>query len=323
MKSARSTKLKHDKYTVLMAGVLAAVAVGLFALPVEATARLRTLVRDATLPGNRAIVVLQKKGQELLAQYHSSSVADAEVTKLREELEEQQLENRRLKLETAAANERLAAAKRDGASPYAAVKSSPLVVPELIEANVMGDEAAGAFRNSQLIDRGNTSGVAESDLILRSTAPVIDQGRDAGLAADQPIYAGRTVIGKVRDAGRWTSTIERVTDVEYRGHAQLTWQSAQGPVFGAEGILEGRGDGTCRLTNVAATAAVNVGDEVYTAKKSGALPEPMYYGKVVQADLPSGALFWDIVVKPEAEQLSLQTVQVLTTRRNPQRPLAN
>lgn len=323
MKSARSTKQKHDKFTVLTAGALAAVAVGLFALPAETTSLLRTLVRDATLPGNRAIVVLQKKGHELLERYRPSSVADPEVTKLREELEKQQLENRRLKLEIAAANERLAAAKRHGASPYAAVKSRPLVVPELIEANVMGDAAAGAFRTSQLIDRGNTSGIAESDLILRSTAPVIDLGQDAGLEPDQPIYAGRVVIGKVRDAGRWTSTIERVTDIEYRGHAQLIWQSPQGPVFGAEGILEGRGDGSCRLTNVAATAAVNVGDEVYTAKKPGALPDPMYYGKVVSAELTDGALFWDIVVKPEAEQLSLQTVQVLTTRRNPQRPLAN
>ncbi|MEX2286984.1 MAG: rod shape-determining protein MreC, partial [Planctomycetaceae bacterium] len=109
----------------------------------------------------------------------------------------------------------------------------------------------------------------------------------------------------------------------YRGHAQLAWQSPDGYVFGAEGILEGQGTDVCRLTNVAATDAVSVGDEIYTAQRASALPFPMYYGQVLEAELEPGALFWKILVKPAAAQIDMQKVQILTTRRNPARALGN
>jgi len=318
----RSKKPRRSHRQFLTAAALSAAAIALFFAPREITAKIRAAVRDAALPGYQGVAILRAHAEGLYTRLHPAGVHDPKLDELRAELDRRQLECQQLKVAVAMANDRLAAALREGTSAYAAKPATPLFVPELLEANVFADDVALRFRSSQLVDRGGAAGVAESDLILQSTAPLVDQGADRGIAADQPVYAGRTVIGKIRDAGRSTSTITRVTDEEFRGHAQLAWSSPEGPVFGAEGILEGRGDGLCRLTNVAATQAVSVGDDVFTARQSGVLPYPMVYGQVIEAELETGALFWEIVVKPAA-QFELQTVQILTTRRNPQRTLAN
>ncbi|MGH7127119.1 MAG: hypothetical protein ACREIV_01030, partial [Planctomycetaceae bacterium] len=98
--------------------------------------------------------------------------------------------------------------------------------------------------------------------------------------------------------------------------------TSQGLVFGPCGRLEGRGEELCRLTLIAPTEAVEVGDEVYTSDRDSTLPYPMYYGRVVRAKLRPGAPEWDIWIRPAAVEIDPKTVQVLRRRLNPLRPLA-
>ena len=144
-----------------------------------------------------------------------------------------------------------------------------------------------------------------------------------GLADGQPVYSGRSIIGKIAVAGRWTSTVRPVTDREFRGLAQLARKTRGGLIFGSQAILEGSGSPLCRLTLVPVTEPVNIGDEVYTGRRDATLPYPLYYGKVVSAKIPPGAAHWEIKVEPAVGKIKAQRVQVLTKKMNPLRQLAN
>jgi rod shape-determining protein MreC len=148
---------------------------------------------------------------------------------------------------------------------------------------------------------------------------LIDQGDEAHLHPDQPVFAGRCVVGKIQQVGRWTSSILPVTDLEYRGRAQLMRRTADGLVVGPEGIIAGDGKEGCRLNFIAATQPVAVGDEVYTAVAGTPLPMPMYYGRVVAVSLAEGAPYWEVQVKPAETLNHARSVQVLRVVLNPAR----
>ena len=185
--------------------------------------------------------------------------------------------------------------QQNGVSPYRGAPAKPLVVPQLLEAAVLGQDSAAAWRAGTLIDRGAADGLRESTLVLEEENPLVDQGADAGLETGQPVYAGRTVVGKIDVVGRWTSTIKPLTDAKFRAKAQLARKTPDGIVFASVGILQGTGDAACQLNLVPATEAVSVGDEVYTNHNDDALPYPLYYGKVLQAELkPGGVALGDL-----------------------------
>ncbi len=81
-------------------------------------------------------------------------------------------------------------------------------------------------------------------------------------------------------------------------------------------MLEGTGDGFCRLTRVPATAAVTIGDVVYTDGRDQPGDWPMVYGTVVRAELPDGAPHWDIRIRPAVDLDQLKQLDVLTRRFN-------
>jgi cell shape-determining protein MreC len=222
-----------------------------------------------------------------------------------------------LRIENALLREKLS--KADQNSPYRGTVGQPLIVPELLQASVLGEETAKLWRAGKFIDKGTMDGVGKSALVLDDTSLLIDQGRDENLLSGQPVYSGRRVFGKVVQVGRWVSTVAKVTDARYRGWAQLGRRTSQGLLFEGTGILEGRGEPLCRLELVKLRELVSVGDEVYTANRDSTLPYPMYYGKVVQ--VKPGTQFWEIWVKPAVNETNLQTVQVLRKKFNPIRML--
>ncbi len=176
-----------------------------------------------------------------------------------------------------------------------------MFLPELIEVAVIAADVAHRERE-RLVNRGAAEGLAPQDLILPVSAgqALIDQGSDVHLQSDQPALLGRCVLGWIDQVGRHTSTIRPITDEKFRGRAQLVRQTTQGPRLGAEGVLAGHGQQLCRLTFVAATEAVSVGDEVFTSSRGEVFPVVMYYGRVTSAELQPGEPYWDIMVMPGA-----------------------
>jgi len=123
---------------------------------------------------------------------------------------------------------------------------------------------------AQLLGAGDRAGITESALVLDDTRPLVDLGDDTGLSPGDAVYAGRVVIGKIAEVGRFSSTLRMVTDSEYSGRARLARRTSQGLVFGAEGTLVGDGSDLCRLKHI--SDPVNVGDEVVTGGTDGRFP---------------------------------------------------
>ena len=207
--------------------------------------------------------------------------------------------------------------------PRAHLVGTPLFQPDLVRAQVLGEELSCLWRGQKLIGAGTHDGIRELTLVLDDKRPILDQGADARVAADQPVYAGRIVVGKVAATGRWSSTLRLVTDAGYIGSARLARRTSQGTVFSSEGKLEGDGTRLCRLKYIQSTEPVREGDLVFTGETDGVHPCPMYYGTVARAELEEGTSHWSIWVKPAVLDEKLETVQVLRTALNRNRLLAD
>ncbi len=286
------------------------VGFGCMLLPSELQSAARCHVADLLAPGQR----VAHQGRSLLASTKvapdSPSFRSADTDRIHAQVEQLQLELRQQHLREAKLQQRLADRKQHGASPFIASKSPPLVRHELIEARVLGREKDLDAQSALLLDLGSSDGAVSEAFVVRGTSPVLDVGANASVAAGQPVYTGRCVIGRIERTGRWTSAVQLITDPTYTGRAQLLRRTEGGVVPGAEGILAGLGDGTCRLSGIPYTEPVAIGDDVYTGGRSARFPDPMYYGRIVKAELQAGQR-WELIVRPHADFDAIERVAVL------------
>jgi cell shape-determining protein MreC len=301
--------------------VLCLAGAALTFVPVEAVRPLRALVRDALLPGHLALNTALRQSRARVAALGRSLQAKGRDADRDEELQATRLENRKLALEVAILRDDVRKlARQQGLAPDLA-SPPPLVTARLIEARVLGEETAALWRARKLLSVGASGGITESALVLDDMRPLVDVGEDADLSSGDAAYAGRIIVGKIAEVGRFSSTLRLVTDPGFSGRARLMRRTSQGLIFGAEGTIVGDGSDLCRLRHI--TDPVNVGDEVFTGGADGALPWPMYYGTVIRAELEPGANEWSVWVKPAATDERLETVLILKRVVNRDRILAN
>lgn len=295
---------------------------GLLLAPAERTNRIRAVVRDAAYPGLWVIDAAYQEGMAIRSRFNTPPAQDTASDTLLAELDGWRQRCRELQTINAHLVNELEQIRSGHGSPFLAEPGTPLFVPELIDANVIGAEElqliARRVSFHRVVDVGAAQEVIPSDYVVSAASAsdahgsqVIDQGDDSGVRTDQPVFAGRCVVGKVGDVGRWTSTVIPLTDAAFRGRAQLVRTAQRGLVLGAEGVITGDGKGRCRLLHIPSTEPVAAGDEVYTSSRLSGLPVPMYYGRVLTATLPEGAQQWEIVVEPAATMDSTRVVQVL------------
>lgn len=304
---------------------LALLAAGLRYAPAGVTDTWRGLAADALRPGLELLGWTRQEWREL-AEQRRSMAGDAtaqENRELRERVARLQDELQQAVARAALRGEADGSSDPAGLAAYVPEASTRLLVPQLLQVGVLGTAAATEWRQGLYLSGGSAHGLRESSLVLNDVRSLIDYGRDGGVAAEDPLLLGRQVIGKVAQAGRWSSSMLLLTDVGYRGRAQLVRSTSQGPVFAAPGILRGTGEPTCRLEGIPSTESVRVGDFVYTAERDGVIPVPLYYGKVVEATATPEDREWTIRVEPAALPAELTRVAVLRTLLNPDRPLAN
>jgi rod shape-determining protein MreC len=280
---------------------------------------MRSIVRDVLVPGQRVSGWLVEH-----AQRHSltelRATANEEPAASNQHLHQIETTLRHRELRIVELQNQLAQREKLGRFPFASARSERLVLPELLQARILSHDGTGTLISSLVIDKGLTHQTATSQIVLETTAPVIDQGELDNLKTGQSVYAGRCVIGRIDETGHWTSSLQLITHAEYSGRARLARRTSAGLTFGTEGIVEGTGDGLCRLTGIPDTQSVAVGDEVFTGGRSPVLSDPMYYGRIVQADLRPGST-WDIIVRPPWNVESLTEVVVLRASLNPVRIL--
>lgn len=307
---------RSSRATTITAVLLCVGAVALHVAPARVQEGIQTGLRDALRPGQVMVRRAEQWGRGWSAANRSAEEG-ALTGRLEEELSAWKQRCRELQLANTRLQEQLAAGEQERSLRWPVSPRDPLVVPELVSASVLGEEAATLLRGGALIDFGSQPGLAESTLVLEDSRPLIDQGRDAGMEAGQAVYRGRAVVGRIAKVGRWVSTLQHVTDSEYRGFAQVARPTTAGLAWGPRGILVGCGEALCRLTEISSTESVDAGDEVYAADTS--FPEPMYYGRVVEAELEAGGLRWRVLVEPAVPRDGLRMVQVLRRTVNPAR----
>ncbi len=315
----RMIRTRPSRFSAWPLILIGAIGAGLIVLPEPHADAFRVVVRDGAAPGERALLVLCDGWQSLRINARA-----ADHTSRSEHLaaELQIWRRRALQLQTQSARlqQQLAAARRGALPPFETSPVEPLVIPELVEARVLGRERAALEQLAgRLVDCGRLEGVTVDDLVLDSDQTHLDAGSASDVAPDMPVCSGRRVVGRIKHAGRWTSTVQWLTDPGFRGHARLIRASAQGPVYGAEGVLTGNGAGACRLELVAATDPVSIGDYVYTVAPPPSPSEPFCYGRVAAAELAPGAAHWTITVAPAIGDEPFETLQVLRELPNPVR----
>lgn len=269
-------------------------------LPEAWSGKVRSLVRDSMSPGQCVIAATAPNVVGGVDAGNEASVDSSWQWQARY----WQAEAARLKAELAEMN------KVPG-WPEAAT-TAPLAKPQLRQARVIGWERRGVAALPAAVIRGGTANqMAVDDLVLASGESILDQGQGSGIAADDLIIAGRTIIGRITRISRWTSTIQPVTDAEFRGQAQIVRLQDNEAILGAEGILSGTGKGDCRLLHVGATEPVAEGDLVFTSLRGVPLSPPLFYGTITRAELVDGEPDWSITVTPALTGTPPRDVQVL------------
>jgi cell shape-determining protein MreC len=315
MAMSRATTPSMHPLTIGVGAVLLGCA--LWYAPAHMGARARGIAWDALRPGL------------LFAQTQRKSVLDWRSARAAESLQELQAELDRVRSERDQAldrTQRLAAqlAQQLAAPPpLVDATSDPegparLFTPALVEAAVLGETLAEAWRSGRILDRGWKSGLRESALVLSSRRPLLDLGQTQQLAPEDTLLVGQNVVGKIELVGQWTSTFLPVTDPEYRGRAQLLRQTAAGVAWGAAGLIVGTGE-ACQLSGIPATEAVRPGDLVYTAERDGILSAPLCYGEVTHAELDAQGREWVVTLRPLAQPAPLTRVHVMRAALNPAR----
>lgn len=286
-------------------------AIAILSLGSSGEAFVRSAVRDASRPGFA------------LKRIASSLVATLDLNRwpwTADELARRQKESpsattapstdrevRRLRAELAALRRELVAYERS-LGPMRRSASATVAV-ERIPARILHAVDEQTAAGGVLLGSGTSSGLATGQLAVEPARLTV--GTNAGTPDGGLVLAGAAVVGRTGDVGAWTSTLLPVSNSEFRAHVSLVRESTTGPVVGDEGILEGDGRGGCIVRYVPSTASVSVGDHVYSFDPSGRLPQPLYYGRIEQAELRRGAPHWDIRVRPSADVTAFAEVHVL------------
>jgi cell shape-determining protein MreC len=161
-----------------------------------------------------------------------------------------------------------------------------------------------------LVAAGRARGLTRSELVVQGPGGIVDVGRAQSVQPGDRVLDGLAVVGRIEKSARWVSLVQPISASGFRANVQLLRRTTDGALFAARGILEGVGEPDCRLTGIAATEAVAVGDEVVATDIEGLRGPHLYFGKVVHANFLAGGQ-WDIRVTPAVRLDELRDVQIL------------
>lgn len=147
--------------------------------------------------------------------------------------------------------------------------------------------------------------------INRGTEDNVAQGQLVVSLSDRGDVEESCVIGTVSDVAAGTAKIHMIADEGSRLFVRVANVNVRG-------IMEGRGDGTARITMINREHAISKGDPVYTEKQAG-LDVPVITARVASCEVDrENPFFWDIRVKPIYDVAALSEVVVVVSPPRPQ-----
>ncbi|MEM9592657.1 MAG: rod shape-determining protein MreC [Acidobacteriota bacterium] len=139
---------------------------------------------------------------------------------------------------------------------------------------------------------------------------VIHTGREAPVR-NQPVMADQGLVGRIVVTAGSYAKVQLITDRSASASA-MVWRTRR------QGLLQGRGRGSLRLSDVPNQSDVQTGDRVVTAGLDGIYPRGLQIG-VVRSALTTPELFQRIEVNPSVDFGLLDRVYVLTDDPLPER----
>lgn len=300
--------------------VIAAVclAVGLALLPAEIVSQLRSMWQSALQPSLQTTSTLKQQVTALNERWQATEKLADELAVAREHVSKMESQNRRLANQLHSLRQQVASTE-DGHT--AAHSHPPLVVPRFVDARVLGQQGRALLDHLVVVDAGRSEQILPQSFVLEGAAAVLDQGADAHLENGQLVLDGYRVFGKIAEVGPQVSRMLPVDAAAYRDMVRIVDHEDHDREHG-RGMLEGTGEGRCRIRLVDITQPVAVGDLVYSAADEQQLPAQLLYGHVEEVTREPGAPHWEICVRPTHADRTPTRVTVLTSDINPTR-LAN
>ena len=306
------------------ASVLGFIALVLICLPENQTDSIRNLVRESFVPGSEIITWVKNSSAQNKKTKVESSISNKESDKktivLETEIELLKSRFLKLKSQNIKLNHQISSFHNNGKPEFKGKKTEPLFIPNLLEARILGKEITNKPYAKQILKIGSREGVSKENLVLEAEELLVDQGNQQGISVDQMVLTGRTLLGRITQAGLHTSTLQLITDPGFRSRVHIYPAESDEPSASGEGVLTGsKNNDYCILKFVPTTQPVSVGDDIYTKETTGSLPSPVYIGKIVEASHQQDEQFWSIKVQPAMKNRQPDRVQVLRTIPNPKR----
>lgn len=135
----------------------------------------------------------------------------------------------------------------------------------------------------------------------------IDKGTDHGIREGMPVVSGAGLVGRVRLATSSRSTVQLLTDPEFRVGVRLLPEGVLGTASG-----QGEGEPLVVDTSLDAETVLEPGGHLVTSGADrSAFPASIPVGEVARTEPAGGGLSLDLVVEPFADLDRLAFVTVL------------
>lgn len=244
------------------------------------------------------------------------SLAQTDLTELQNQLLTNELQRRQLLIKNARLKQQLLQANR--LPSQAEQLEQSLLKFDVVPAQIVSQKGTPEVLQAALIDAGKSAGLRPSQLVINNSSPLLDRGIDLQIQPGQPVVTGSVIVGRIRKTAAWVSSLQLVTDEDFSAAVEIIRDSEFTTEFPTTGLLRGSGDRLCHIYSVADTAAVSVGDDVFSANLNGLNGPRLYFGKVTEANFSAGGE-WEIQVTPAINGRLIHNVSVIRSQLNPSR----
>lgn len=247
------------------------------------------------------------------------TLTQTDLTELQNQLLTNELQRRQLLIKNAQLKQQLLQASRLPSQSEHLERS--LLQFDTVPAQIVSQKGTPEVLKAALIDAGESAGLRPSQLVISNSNPLLDKGLDMQIAPGQPVVTGSVIVGRIQKTAAWVSSLQLVTDEDFSAAVEIIRDSEFTSEFPTIGLLRGSGQRHCRIDSVPYTAAVSVGDDVFSADLNGLNGPRLYFGKVTKAEFSAGGE-WNIEVTPAINGRQIRDVSVVRSQLRTARTLS-